>query len=237
VDAAEALVREHLLARGFTEVTFEPDGQCPPDFLVDRTVAVEVRRLNKHHLTTGQPLEREWWPLIDRIQALLESFGPATHTTWWVSYRFKRPVMKWAPLRHRVETALRDALTSTCDEIQTNIDWNFELVLYRSAKPLEHAFQLASICDLDAGGFVVGDVAHNLQLCSDEKARKVAAYRALYPSWWLVLVDQVGYCLSELSRQQFTESVRIRHDWDRVVLVSPSQPHIYWDLPDSVRDA
>ena len=45
----EKWVEEYLTHRGFRDIVYEPDGNVPPDFLIDGKIAIEVRRLNQHH--------------------------------------------------------------------------------------------------------------------------------------------------------------------------------------------
>ena len=51
--------REELLAKNYLEslnlssIIYEPDGNIPPDFLVDNHIAVEVTRLNEHIKVQG----------------------------------------------------------------------------------------------------------------------------------------------------------------------------------------
>ncbi len=84
--------------------------------------------------------------------------------------------------------------------------------------------------DDDWGGWVLEQLDKNLRLCVDEKTRKVAPYRSRYPKWWLVLIDQVAYGLSDHNRQQFRQGTRIEHDWDNVIIVSPIDPSHYFEL-------
>ncbi len=49
MDTSESLVRDFLLYRGYADIVYEPDGNVPPDFLIDGRIAVEVRRLNQNH--------------------------------------------------------------------------------------------------------------------------------------------------------------------------------------------
>ena len=42
----EKIVYKYLQSLGYTDIIYEPDGNIPPDFLIDDTIAVEVRRLN-----------------------------------------------------------------------------------------------------------------------------------------------------------------------------------------------
>jgi hypothetical protein len=48
MDESETLALKYLQSQGFINIKFEPDGNRPPDFLVDDTIAVEVRRLNQN---------------------------------------------------------------------------------------------------------------------------------------------------------------------------------------------
>ena len=40
MDGSEEVVYQYLAARGFTDVVYEPDGQVPPDFLVNGRIAI-----------------------------------------------------------------------------------------------------------------------------------------------------------------------------------------------------
>jgi hypothetical protein len=60
------------------ESAFEPDGSVPPDFLVQKTIAIEVRRLNQHWTSPGGdeiPLEAVEVPVAKKLTELLDSFG------------------------------------------------------------------------------------------------------------------------------------------------------------------
>ncbi len=73
MDRTEKLVSEHLAHRGYKYVVYEPDGNIPPDFLVDGSIAIEVRRLNQNHFD-GQdakgPGGRPTSPMPGRLKLL-----------------------------------------------------------------------------------------------------------------------------------------------------------------------
>jgi hypothetical protein len=50
VDASEVLADAYLRHCGYTDVKYEPDGNIPPDFLVNGRIAIEVRRLNQNYV-------------------------------------------------------------------------------------------------------------------------------------------------------------------------------------------
>jgi hypothetical protein len=73
--------------------------------------------------------------------------------------------------------------------------------------------------DLDAGGFVVPKLVHNLTKFIDEKDRKVENYRSNYPEWWLVFIDTIDHAEEEKElRKYFSKPAH----WDRIILLSPS---------------
>lgn len=81
MDTSEQVAFDYLSSRGFISVVYEPDGNVPPDFLVDGRIAVEVRRLNQHEETPNGPrgLEDVAFPLEARMRRLVRSMGPPIH--------------------------------------------------------------------------------------------------------------------------------------------------------------
>jgi len=55
MDSSERIVYQYLSYQGFSDVAYEPDGNVPPDFLLNGRIAVEVRRLNQNE-DTGELL-------------------------------------------------------------------------------------------------------------------------------------------------------------------------------------
>jgi len=52
-DPSETQARRYLEHLGCKDIVYEPDGNVPPDFVVDGRIGVEVRRLNQNEHTTG----------------------------------------------------------------------------------------------------------------------------------------------------------------------------------------
>jgi hypothetical protein len=75
----EKLAHQYLVSLGQGPVVYEPERNLPPDFLLNETIAVEVRRLNQNEITeTGERhgLEETWIPFNVQFRKLLASFGP-----------------------------------------------------------------------------------------------------------------------------------------------------------------
>ena len=237
MDRTEGLVLDHLRARGFSDVVHEPDGNVPPDFLVDGRIAVEARRLNQNIETGGriEGLEQHDFPLRDRMRALLASLGPADESgSWFVLHDFRRPIPSWLELRRSVvdvcNAVARLADCPAGTTLESELHPNFTLQFFKSSKTFESRFVPGGSSDFDSGGFVVGEVARNLRYCIDEKTKKIARVRHRYPEWWLILVDQIGYGLDPDDQEQLKAHGGVEHAWDKVILVSPSSPERFFEL-------
>jgi len=215
----EKWVEEYLRHQGFKDIVFEPDGNVPPDFLVNGTIAIEVRRLNQHYDDkSGKPegLEQLAMPLRGRLETLLKTLGPpANGVSWGVSYRIKRPQLTktWEPAVRQKLQAFQSA-TVAAEEGVIEIDKHFRLRLMRTSKPGRLAFILMGNTDSDAGGWVVPELEKNLTLCVAEKTRKIAPYRSKYQEWWLIFVDFVMGGIHE--------PIQMKHNWDKVIMMHPS---------------
>lgn len=236
MDAAESLAAEFLRLQGFATVEYEPDGNVPPDFLCDGQVAVEVRRLNQHHQSDGrhpEALDTKGVAIWDHVQRVLIKLGPPTSgRSWWVSYSFKRPISDFRRLPLLLERTLEDFRNSPLDDTQIIplVD-GFKLTLTPAEISHDLQFVLATASDRDSSGWLLDMMQMNLQLCIDEKWAKTANARAKYGPWWLVLVDMVGWGLSELDQQMFDDAVQIdRRGWDKIVLIDPRDPSRFFEV-------
>ena len=78
---------------------------------------------------------------------------------------------------------------------------NVEMEYWCAVADAGDAFDLGVVNDHDRGGWLLEQLDKNLRMCGDEKMRKVAPYRSRYPEWWLVLIDQVAFGLSDQDRK------------------------------------
>jgi len=227
MDASEAVAEKLLNQMGFQSVVYEPDGNTPPDFLADGRVAVEVRRLNQNHDSGDgkRGLEETAIPLRKRFEKLAHSLGPATNESWFIFFRFSRPVTPW----NQLEPTLRAALSAFMIQPERHsgriyTEPNFELDVIRASKPLEHYFRMGGDSDRQSGGFIVAEMLDNIDHCAAEKLKKIAKFRSRYPEWWLVLTDHIGLGLDEHDKQQLLENATRPAGWDKIIVVSPSDP-------------
>lgn len=226
MDDTERFADEYLRSLGYTDVVFEPDGNQPPDFLVEGAIAVEVRRFNQFFQTacgSKEPLEAVAEPVVNRVEAILTGFGPsADGKSWFVHVALTRPVASSRLLTRAVKGAFRAFLDAPGRTACTfRVAEGLELDFKEARTPQPHAFMLGGVSDYDAGGFILGETIESLKVVVPEKQEKVAPYRDRYPEWWLVLVNFLSYRLSENDLDELRSSPSVPHNFDKVVLVNP----------------
>lgn len=230
MDEAETLSEAFLRLQGFHSVEYEPDGNIPPDFLCDGQIAVEVRRLNLHHQSDGEDpesLDKKGIAIWHSVKRILDELGPPTSgRSWWLSYTLRRPIRDFKDLPKLLKKALLEFRASPCErdrEISVVDGFSFRLVLAETKHDLEFVF--ASASDRDSSGWLLDMMQTNLQLCIDEKSRKTEKLRSAYGTWWLVLVDMIGWGLSEFDQELFKDSIVIeKRNWAKVILIDPRDP-------------
>lgn len=200
MDDSERLVERYLKACGFRDIVYEPDGNIPPDFLVDRRVAVEVRRLNQMHVDASDSrprgLETDAIALERHLKRYLTGLRPVSFASgsWWVSYDFKRPVAPWNELRRLLDSVLLPFMNAPDPApFRQTLSPQFRIWIQKASVPLPTFFALGGKFDRQAGGFVVSEIIKNIVRCAAEKSEKIAKYRQNYPEWWLVMPDFTGF--------------------------------------------
>jgi len=232
MDESEKLVAQFLAYKGFQKIFYEPDGNIPPDFLVDGRIAVEVRRLNQNVTSKNgnfEGLEETAIPLWHKVNKLVLSMGLSLNQeSWFVCIDFHRPVDSWKKLESKIRLALnifrRNPSRSNCTLI---ISPSFQIDILRAGKVHDTFFLMGGSSDDDSGGWVLAEIEKNLKLCVAEKREKIKHVRSKYDEWWLVLPDHIGYGLDEIDKEQFRESISLEHDWDKVILLDPRN-HTRW---------
>jgi hypothetical protein len=232
---SEKLAAEYLRHCGFHDIRFEPDGNIPPDFLIDNAIAVEVRELNQNQITDSRyrGLDEAAIPLLMKFKNLLISLGPAqSEESWFVRYKFLRPIPPWKQLQAEVRKCLLEFRENPPVQRRINImiNDNFVLNLIRATDAHKSFFIFGGYGDHDSGGWVLAETLKNLRICIEEKTRKVARVRHKYPEWWLLLIDRIGFGVEECDQKSYREHFAIEHNWDKIVLVNPLNPSSGFEL-------
>jgi hypothetical protein len=231
MDVTERLVFEHLKTRGMGDARYEPDGNVPPDFLW-RGVAIEARRLNQHD-AMGSGLEVSAIPLVMKVTNLLKDAGPANGGSWFVSFRFRRPIEPWKTLAPKIRQTLAafDPNHLAVEAPRARMGDCFSMGFAASSKKFDQRFVLGGYSDHDSGGFVVAELIKNIKTVLAEKTRKVEKYQTRYSEWWLTLVDQIGYArLDAHEAESLREHIQVPDRWKKVVLIDPLDPRRYFEI-------
>lgn len=226
MDASEKISHDYFVHRGFKSIVYEPDGNIPPDLLLDESIAVEVRRPNQNYFDAAgaQGLEQVAIPLWNKVKALLTSMGPpSSGESWFVHFRYGRPVEAWKTLEPKLCAGLSSFMgSSRKGRVIVASGQGFELEVFcRTSNPHASMFVMSGCSDEQSGGWLLSKMETNIRYCASEKARKIARVRPKYSTWWLALVDHIGYGLDDFDREMFREQVSIQHSWDKIILIDP----------------
>jgi len=231
MDTSETLVSQHLTVRGFKDVKYEPDGKIPPDFLVNGSIAIEVRRLNQMHDdgsgTRPRGLEEAAIPFWKFVRRHLEELAPSpTGEGWYVHVRYGRPLPKAKIVGKQLDQILVPFISrphrATFSE---RLPCGIEITVFPTTIKKPTFFQLGGVSDDEAGGWLLCEMETNLIRCIEEKTHKIERYRQKYPTWWLALVDHIGYGLDAFERELFRDRVTVQHSFDKVILIDPKNPN------------
>ena len=235
MDDSERTVLEYLQNQDLGDVVYEPDGNVPPDFLVNGRIAVEVRRLNEN-VETGdghRGLEEISKPLNVLVRKALSATGPPTcGTSWFAFYTYSRPLPAWRELDVLLRRALGEvARQPNLEGHEIRVADKMRLRFTRASEVHPYLFILGGSADHDSGGFVVAELADNLRLCIDEKSAKVLKVKDRYPEWWLALEDRVAYgVLDKEDQEQLRQLIRRDGRWNKIILVNPLNPSTGFEL-------
>jgi hypothetical protein len=233
----EELAQQYLVSLGLGQIIYEPETNLPPDFLIDGMVAVEVRRLNQNEITESgdrRGLGETHIPFTMRFKKLISSLGqPRNGISWFVTYRVQRPLTPWKSIRALVKECLLTFLENPLAE-PIQVDDSLEIRFYPASNPHPTAFVLGGGADGDSGGFVMHEMLKNLRLCVAEKTARIGPHRCKYPTWWLLLVDYIGYGLGEYDQQMLRKHWDVENDWDKIIIVSPLEPLSAYELRPTI---
>lgn len=234
MDSTERQVEAYLKSIGYTEIRYEPDGNHPPDFLVNGRLAIEVRRLNQNHgLLSGKKargLEEIAIPLWAKFRKYLSDIKTTAplKQSWWVFYSFQRPVPEWKAIQAELDKVLLPFAESKNPqpfEEKINLGGGFEISVLRTSAPKSTFFVAGGYSDDNSGGWVLHEIVTNLEHCIKEKSAKIQNVRQLYPEWWLVLPNFIGFGLDAFERDYLQTTASIQPGgFDRVVVLDRNDP-------------
>ena len=217
----EKLAQDFLTAMGVGPIVFEPNGKkVAPDFLASSSIAVEVTRLNENWVTENgiQGLENAQFSLLRCFTAFLHNFDSniecaAHEPSWFVSFCFRRPIVKWSVLEPAIGDFLERFARGDRKTKSYRASGRFSISMTQGAKRHASFFRVGGFIDQDSGGFVISLLRSNVQLCLERKSYLLPLL-STYSERWLILVDHVSHGSWEPFEMK-------KSGWDRVILLSP----------------
>ena len=219
----EQTAETYLKSLDIGDVVFEPDGNIPPDFLLNGTIAIEVRRLNQHFFTHDivRGLEETRMPLFGLLESSLREFDSLYEgRSYWVSVEFRRPVGKSNANKKAIVKALTGFLNKPFQppyDLKVTEKIHFHIFL---SQPFEgRVFRFAGGINRESGGWVMSEFTKNFNHCVEEKTQKIKDHRHKYISWWLVLVDQIAHGFDEGEKDEVKSMTCSNSSWEKVIVL------------------
>jgi len=219
----ERTVNQFLDSLGYLGIIFEPDGNHPPDFLIDNRIAVEVRRLNQFYLNKGkhEPLENLEYSLDPKLLKLFRAFNShEVPNSAFVLIHYKRPLKPTKALMQEIEHVLSEHVNCIALEKEYVVAENLYLRFFPHEKREEDVYLFGSKYDRDRGGWVVAEILKSLKYIVEEKTNKVRPYLSRYDEWWLVLVNHVNMDIQRIEGHQLKEGFNKAHCFDKIMIIS-----------------
>jgi hypothetical protein len=224
----EIIAKNYLLSTGFNNIIYEPDGNIPPDFLVNSSIAIEVRRLNQFITKNGKdsPIEDQRYELLPRITKLLNKYTLSEGHSAYVSVVYSRPIRNYKSIEAKLTEVFDKHIDSIDQTKEYTIDNQLKIRI-RPAKRLfgDKAYVYGSISDHDSGGCVIGEIVKSLKKIIPEKERKIERVYSNYKEWWLLLVDATNLGFSAEDFDQL-KTVHISSDLFAKILILSSFSHL-----------
>jgi hypothetical protein len=162
-------------------------------------------------------------PLLQQMRNLFSELGPPQDEhSWFVSYTYEPPLQKWKNIAPLIRKVLKQFKNSKLqDNAIFKISDNFEIQIFKASNILNNQFFSLGGYGQRDGCMLLAEMEKSLKFVIVEKTRKISKVRAKYPQWWLILVDHIGYSLDDFERDIFHDQVKVKHDWNKVILIDP----------------
>jgi len=219
----EVRAKKYLHSLDFVEVEHEPLGNVTPDFLLDKKVAVEVRRLNRNHIDGDKiiNIENLEIPIVKNIKKVIDNFKfDSFSNSVYVSIVFLKAIKiqsKKSIIKKIIKLLKKH--THNINKIKTyKISKYLEMTLTPTDK--KSNIYIYTGCNGDSF-WLLHELHKNIQSVIEEKNKKIEKNFNLYNEWWLVLVDSIIY---GLDNEDFLELKKIKlkkRKFTKVIILSP----------------
>jgi|GEM_PF-4540397 len=224
MDRPEELANKYLKSKGF-HTKYEPLGKSTfPDFEINNSIGIEVRRLNEHYFEGCKPsgLNQKSRPLFDSINAIFTEFTQENPSqNFWVTLELERPFPKLKSIKKELRPILNKLINQEVIEAQTiDVTNGIALELRPKTEITNQVFHAGAIMDFDSGGSVLSNLLENMNYCIQQKAKKASASSNQYKQLWLILINEISYGLDDDGEKYITKNIQKNSIWDKIIILN-----------------
>jgi len=219
----EIRAKKYLQTLNFTHIEYEPLGNVTPDFLLDKKVAVEVRRINSNHIDGNNLLSIEniEIPLIKNIKKVIDAYIYNSHSnSAYISIEFLKNLNTQSTknIIKKVKKLLKRHTRYITEEKTYKISGLLQITFTPTNK--KSNIYIYSGCDGDLM-WLVNRFHKNIQSVINEKDEKIEKNFSLYNEWWLILVDSILYGLDIEDLEELKKIKFNKQKFPKVIILSP----------------
>ncbi|MCF6341011.1 MAG: hypothetical protein L3J10_09740 [Sulfurimonas sp.] len=219
----ETRAKKYLLSLEHTEIEYEPLGNVTPDFLLDKKIAVEVRRLNSNHINNEHIISIENFeiPLIKYIKKIISTFEYKYYSN---STSIAITISKPLEIQNKtyIIKKIKRILKKHTYNISKTKSYTISDYLILTFTPIDKKNKPYFFTGCNNNFFWVVDELHkNIQLVIDEKDKKIDKNFHIYDEWWLILVDSIIYGLDSEDFRQLKSIKLEKQKFNKIIILSP----------------
>jgi hypothetical protein len=224
VKKEEKTVFEYLKSEGYKLIKFEPDGNIPPDFMIDDSTAVEVRRLNENYFSGDKPVghyeeHHGLWELLFHFLAGYKNVN--MKSSYWLDFGYERPIPEPNELKKNLKLQLDNFIQNPVPYAELKVTPSFTIRLIPKQTEEKNAILLASSHDDNGGGAVLQIYIANINYCIREKTSKIRRAKINYSQWWIILVDSLIYGINSIEMEQLKKYIVLPVQWKKLIILDP----------------
>jgi hypothetical protein len=143
--------------------------------------------------------------------------------SYWVAIEYKRaPDKKMSNLKKELKLSLQQFLNIRAPLPYTmDVNAEIDLSFYESTPFEGKIFQIGSMMDYDADGWVLSLYIENIKFSLQEKIGKILPYKNNFQKWWLLLVDRIGFTFHKDEIEELKKYVGKIEHFEKVIVISP----------------
>jgi hypothetical protein len=226
LNSDEEIVNKYLQTNVGGEIVHEPDGKNPPDFSIDSSIAIEVRRLNAHYFLSQKikSIEAMDIPVRKKFNRIIKNL-PIEYQgkSYFVGFCLNHPIKSFDTETIKGMKKILENYLSTSDadthinfRVNSKITLNIDPADPKTGKPLFPG----GMINHSEGGFIIPIYFENINHCIDEKNKKIDNYKQKYNEWWLILVDHLCNDLEASDIEQIKNNIGDLGNFCKLIIIT-----------------